>query len=76
MVDMDTTMKIPTVTIEWIVNRYHVGTPDAEIEQNIRSRAKAAGTLAEKRIQAMVDYAIEHHRKNQSLYHSVVTGRF
>jgi hypothetical protein len=68
---------IPTASIEWIVNRFHVGTPDETIATDIRRRARrvdpnVTATMEKK----LVAYALKVHHKNQGLYHSVMTGRF
>jgi len=70
---------VPKGDIHWLMGRVHVGTPDAEIEQEIRRRLEAmirAGKANEGMVAECVKYAIACHRENQGLYNAVVTGRF
>jgi hypothetical protein len=79
MGDMKTKQKkhtdIPTMAIEWIVNRFHVGTPDEEIATDIRRRVRSVPEVSPALEKKMVNYALKQHHKNQGLYHSVMTGR-
>jgi hypothetical protein len=59
--------------IHWLVDRFHVGTPDADIEADMIRRTKGA-TKAEQR--KVVKIALKRHHDNQKLYNQVMTGRF
>jgi hypothetical protein len=59
--------------INWLVQHQHVGTPDADIANLVRSRAKKAG-LSAGEMQKLVDNALETHHSNQQLYRDVQTG--
>lgn len=61
--------------IEWIVGRFHVGTPDEEIVADMRRRLDES--KAPKRLHKLViDYAIRVHHKNQKLYTAVMRGGY
>lgn len=70
--------------LHYIVDKFHVSTPDSEIEAEIRKRVKAARKRAKKddifispdTEEEWVKEAIEIHHKNQGLYNAVMTGRF
>lgn len=59
--------------INWLVGHQSVGTPDADIANLARSRAKKAG-LSAGEMQKLVDNALETHHSNQQLYRDVQTG--
>jgi hypothetical protein len=65
-------MKIPKQAIEFIVNRFHVGTPDEAIATDIRRRVRSGVTQACET--AMVSYALKVHHKNQAMYNHVMGG--
>jgi hypothetical protein len=62
------TQPIPRGRIEWLVNRYHVGTAEAEVRADIEARVlrSPAGTAAFAR--RCGAYAIRVHRANRDLY--------
>jgi hypothetical protein len=59
--------------IHWLVDRFHVGTPDSEIEADMLRRTKDA-TKSDQR--KAVKIALKRHHANQKLYNQVMTGRF
>lgn len=59
--------------IEWIVGRMHVGTPDAEVEADIRARAKKGGATPEQ-TETYVKQALKCHHANQREYNWVMSG--
>jgi hypothetical protein len=61
------------MTLEWLVGRFHVGTPDAEIRAEIRRRVLPSVSVAERR--KIVDAAVRIHRRNRRLYADVMGGR-
>lgn len=63
---------VPQGSIRWLMGRVHVGTPDAEVEADIRKRLPDA--TEEQKVEC-VKYALACHRENQDLYHAVMTGR-
>ena len=62
---------VPKGFIGMIVDKYHVGTPDSEIEADIRQRATKLPAID---AQKCVDYAIEHHHENGALYRLATGG--
>lgn len=66
---------VPKGSIHWLMGRIHVGTSDAEIESDIRTRLSKNQNCTEDMMVECVKYAIACHRENQSLYHAVVSGR-
>jgi hypothetical protein len=60
------------MTLEWLVGRMHVGTPDAEVRAEIRRRLKAGLSAAERK--RVVDAAVRIHRRNRRLYARVMGG--
>lgn len=60
------------MTLEWVVGRLHVGTPDREVRAMIRGRLAAGVSAAERR--KIVDAAIRIHRRNRRLYARVMGG--
>jgi hypothetical protein len=72
---MENKLQIPKQTIAWIVARFHVNTPDAEIKADILRRTKRCPSWSPDYVKAAQDYAIKCHRQNQALYRDVMTGR-
>jgi hypothetical protein len=68
--------KIPKASIEWLVNRLHVGVSDEDVKKDIRRRARRYPDVSEAFIERMADYAVKHHHANQQLYQTVTSGRF
>lgn len=66
---------VPQASIRWLMGRVHVGTPDSEVEADMRKRC-AKGNGTEEQIAACVAFAIACHRENQRLYDAVTTGDF
>ena len=66
-------VETPRGDIHWLMGRVHVGTPDAEIEADIRGRCTDPAYTPEI-VQEAVDYALICHRENQGLYRYVMTG--
>ena len=63
--------------VRFIVDRFHVGTPDSEIEADIRKRAGRSDMVApDGYVDWLVEYALEVHHENQQLYRDVQSGRF
>lgn len=67
--------RVPYSTIRWVVNRLHVGTPDAEVTRDITDRAEQVDATGPE-AREMVRYALAVHRDNQRTYRSVMSGRF
>lgn len=63
---------VPQHMIRYIVGKFHVGTPDSEIEADIRRRLVDAGTH---QAIACVQFALDCHHENQELYRKVMSGR-
>jgi len=61
------------MTLEWLVGRFHVGTPDAEIRAEVRRRLARDTSAADAR--KIVDRAVRIHRRNRRLYADVMGGR-
>ena len=57
--------------IEWLVDRMHVATPDAEVEADIRGRAARAGATQEQ-ADEYVRIALERHHYNLAEYQWVM----
>ena len=64
--------QVPQASIRWLLGRVHVGTPDTEVEADIRRRCTVC-TEAQRK--AIVKYALKCHHENQGLYNRVVSGR-
>ena len=64
-------MDIPKQSIKWLVGRVHVGTPDAEVEADIRRRCSKA-TPAQ--LKACIKFALKCHHDNRGLYNFVTGG--
>lgn len=67
---------VPQGSINWLMGRVHVSTPDSEIAADITGRLKGNKNATPEMIADCVEYALHCHRENQALYQSVVTGRF
>lgn len=65
---------IPKAAIDFLVGRYHVGTSDQEIAEDIKKRGQKnkwpAGAVT-----AAAKYAIKRHHANQKMYGDVMGGR-
>lgn len=59
----------PTVAIRWILGRMHVGTPDAEIEAEIRRRVteKTDPRWTPEKLDEAVRFALWEHAENRAL---------
>ena len=65
---------VPQSEIDFIVGRYHVGTPDEKIAEIIRKKlSKGKGTPEQ--IQTCVDYALSVHHEYRQLYQDVMGGK-
>jgi len=60
--------------IDWIMGRVHVGTPDEDVEADIRKRAAKLHLTAGDTTK-LVRHALAAHHKNQKLYSQVMSGR-
>jgi hypothetical protein len=58
--------------IEWLVDRYHVGTRDEVIVADVQKRLRAAPPAV---IQDAIKRALARHHENQQLYRDVVGAR-
>ena len=66
---------VPKTSIDWLLGRINVGTPDAEVAADIRRRSEKAGA-SEPQVKANVAYAIKQHHANIEMYNSVMmSGR-
>ena len=63
---------IPKFEINWVVDRFHVGAPDEDIAQDIRSRCSKQSPDFTLRC---VAHALRRHDDNRSLYRRVMGGR-
>ena len=64
-------------TIHRMIDRYHVGTSSAEIEQAIRDRCSAAVSLGKCTtgfVNALVRIAHARHESNRNIYRKVTSG--
>jgi hypothetical protein len=61
-------------SIRFIVDRYHVGTPDEIVASDIRRRCRIRRATPKQEERAVRD-ALAVHRANQKLYSDVVGGR-
>ena len=66
--------KCPTQSIDYIVNRLHVGTSDAEVEADIRGRATGRDNWTPELIDEAVRYALWRHAENRGQYEGVMGG--
>ena len=64
--------RVPRRDIALLVGRYHVGTPDADIEAWIRSRAPK--DCPETLVRHCVRYAIAVHAYNRGIFNFVQRG--
>lgn len=64
---------IPKGQIEWLVDRLHVGTSNAEVEAEIRKRTMGAGWTPGK-VREAVAYALKHHARNRGVFSHVLRG--
>jgi len=60
--------------LKMIVARIHVGTSDAEVKKEIRSKLKK-GSATPAQVKALESRALKHHRDNQGLYSDVMSGK-
>ncbi|MCO7728990.1 hypothetical protein NJB93_20735 [Brucella intermedia] len=60
--------EVPTVQISWLVGNQHVGTDDAELAADFRSRIERAGAADPDLVAQIVAYALACHRDNQALF--------
>jgi hypothetical protein len=65
--------KLPRYDLKWFMGRVHVGTPDSEVEADIRRRCAA---WPPRMIGQAVAYALECHKANQGLYRYVMGGSY
>ena len=63
--------QIPKGQLDCVVDRFHIGTPDSEIEADIR-RMCGNLNLTPGLINAAVKYALRRHDNNVSLYQRIV----
>ena len=66
--------KIPKRQIDFIVDRFHVGTPNRDIEADIRGRADRSPDWTPATTTAAVKYALKRHGDNIELYCRVMGG--
>jgi len=66
---------LPKAQIDFVVGKYHVGTPDEEIAEDIRKRAKKM-KWPEGAVTAAVKYAIKRHHANGAVFTGVMSGSF
>ena len=66
-------VETPREDIHWLMGRVHVGTPDSEVEADIRRRCTDPVYTPEL-IQEAVDYALLCHAENRDLYRYVNSG--
>jgi len=64
---------LPKAQIDFAVGKYHVGTSDEEIAEDIRKRAEKM-KWPEGAITAGVKYALKRHHANQGVYTAVMSG--
>lgn len=64
-------MLLPCRQIRWLIDREHVGRPEAEIAAAMRRRTEGWPLAA--RVRA-VRYAVAVHRHNRQLYRAVTSG--
>lgn len=62
--------RVPRRDISWLVARYHVATPDSEIESWIRARAPK--DCPETLVRHCVRYALACHHENFKTYCAVM----
>jgi hypothetical protein len=76
MMDMEINQmtKLPKASIEVIVNRFHVGTADETIANDMRRRVRQNPNVTESFEKRMVAYALKVHHENQKLYGFVMGG--
>lgn len=59
-------------TIRWLVNRYHVSTPDETIKADMLKRLK--GDVDARTRKEVVEFALRRHHRNQEMYVRVMRG--
>ena len=67
--------RIPRHSVARIVARFHVATPETEIENEIASRIRDVAAFPAELIRPTLDYAVAAHRHNAALYARVMGGR-
>ena len=60
--------------IEWIVGKFHVGTPDEKITAEMQARCDH-NKIAPAATRQVIAHALKAHKKNQDLYARVMSGR-
>jgi hypothetical protein len=72
---MATKFAVPKASIQWLVARLHVSTPDSEVEADIRKRISCLlFACTAKQTDKCVAYALKCHKHNQALYSHVMRG--
>jgi hypothetical protein len=61
------------MTLEWLVGRMHVGTPDAEVREYVARRLRVDVEARERA--KILRRAVTIHRRNRRLYMDVMSGR-
>lgn len=65
--------RTPRYDLKWLMGRVHVGTPDSEVETDIRQRCEKSGFPAKITAES-VKYALICHHENKGLYRHVMRG--
>ena len=65
--------ELPAGRIEWIADRHHVGTPDAELAAEIRRRCIGPGWTP-RLCERAVRIALARHAENRATYATVTRG--
>lgn len=70
--------RVPYASLRWLVDRLHVGTPDAEVSTLIASRiekARAKGAaFSEAEARESVRFALAVHEDNRNTFRRVMRG--
>lgn len=64
---------VPKASIDWILGKVHVMTPDADVAADIERRCAKAGA-SPALVKKCVAYALKVHKRNRDLYIQVMTG--
>lgn len=66
--------RVPRRDVNYLMGRVHVGTPDAEVEADIRRRCEGKPGYTPGLVEQSVRYAIECHQRNRELFRHVMGG--
>jgi hypothetical protein len=70
-------VEIPKGQIRWLVGKLHVSTTDEQVIEDFTNRCdKSPDKITASQKKRIIEYALKEHHANQSLFNSVMSGRF